>query len=328
MAVRLTGFRASKTQPTTALVGLPTAPGALALPVAEVEAAASYAKAEKAASTRRAYKSDFSIFQAWCADRGAAALPAEPATVAAFLAWEANRETRPSTIGRRAAAIRYAHKLAGHNIPTDDERVRATMRGIRRAVGSAPTKKTPAMTPVAGTCLADLRDRALLLLGFAGAFRRSELVALDLEDIEETKDGLRVMIRRGKTDQESKGAIIAIVRGTVACPVAAYKAWIEAANISAGPVFRPIAKGGRLQEARLTDRSVSKIVKAHAARIGLDPAGFSGHSLRSGFLTSAAARGASIFKMMDVSRHKSMDTLRGYVRDGELFRDHAGAGLL
>ena len=255
--------------------------------------------------------------------------------MAAFLAWEANRQTRPSTIGRRAAAIRYAHKLAGHEVPTDDERVRATMRGIRRAVGSAPTKKTPAtsdrimaMTPVAGTRLADLRDRALLLLGFAGAFRRSELVALDIEDIEETKDGLRVMIRRGKTDQEGKGAIIAIVRGAVACPVAAYKAWIEAADISTGPVFRPIAKGQRLQEARLTDRSVAKIVKAHAARIGLDPAGFSGHSLRSGFLTSAAARGASIFKMMDVSRHRSVDTLRGYVRDAELFRDHAGSGLL
>jgi integrase len=137
-----------------------------------------------------------------------------------------------------------------------------------------------------------------------------------------------VIIRRGKTDQEGKGAIIAIVRGAVVCPVAAYKTWIGAANISTGPVFRPIAKGERLQEARLTDRSVAKIVKVHAARVGLDPAGFSGHSLRSGFLTSAAARGASIFKMMDVSRHRSVDTLRGYVRDAELFKDHAGAGLL
>ena len=335
MAVRLTSSRARKPQSMTALVGLAAPSGALALPVAEVKAAASYAKAEKAASTRRAYKTDFSIFQSWCADRGASALPAEPATVAAFLAWEADRRTRPSTIGRRVAAIRYAHKLAGHEIPTDDERVRATVRGIRRAVGAAPNKKAPAtsdrimaMAPVAGARLGGLRDRALLLLGFAGAFRRSELVALDIEDIEEIKDGLRVMIRRSKTDQEGKGAIIAIARGASACPVAAYKAWIEAANISAGPVFRPIAKGERLQESRLTDRSVAKIVKAHAARIGLDPAAFSGHSLRSGFLTSAAARGASIFKMMDVSRHKSMDTLRGYVRDAELFRDHAGEGLL
>jgi integrase len=184
------------------------------------------------------------------------------------------------------------------------------------------------MAPVATTRLGDLRDRALLLLGFAGAFRRSELVALDREDIEETNDGLRVTIRRGKTDQEGKGAIIAIIRGAVACPAAAYKAWIDAAKISTGPVFRPIAKGERLVQTRLTDRSVAKIVKAHAARVGLDPAVFSGHSLRSGFLTSAAARGASIFKMMDVSRHKSVDTLRGYVREADLFRDHAGSGLL
>jgi site-specific recombinase XerD len=335
MSVRLTSSRARKPQPTTALVGLPMAPGALAVPVAEVEAAAAFAKAEKATATRRAYKTDFASFQAWCVDRRVSALPAEPATVAAFLGWEASRQTRPSTIGRRVAAIRYAHKLAGHEVPTDDERVRATMRGIRRTVGTAPSRKTPAtadrimaMVPVAGTRLADLRDRALLLLGFAGAFRRSELVALDVEDMEETKEGLRAKIRRGKTDQEGKGTMIAIVRGAVVCPVAAYRAWIEAANISTGPVFRPIAKGDRLQEVRLTDRSVAKIVKAHAARIGLDPAGFSGHSLRSGFLTSAAARGASIFKMMDVSRHKSMDTLRGYIRDAELFRDHAGAGLL
>ncbi len=335
MSIRLTGSRARKSKRTTALVGLSGAPRALAMPSGEVEAAASFAKAEKAVGTRRAYRSDFAIFQAWCADRGASALPAEPATVAAFLAWEANRQTRPSTIRRRVAAIRYAHKLTGHGGPTDDERVRATVRGIRRAVGTAPTKKTPAtadrimaMAPVASARLADLRDRALLLLGFAGAFRRSELVALDIEDIEETKEGLRVMIRRGKTDQEGKGTVIAIVRGAVTCPVAAYRAWIETAHISTGPVFRPIAKGGRIKATRLTDRSVAKIIKAHAARIRLDPAAFSGHSLRAGFLTSAAAQGASIFKMIDVSRHRSVDTLRGYVRDAELFRDHAGAGLL
>jgi site-specific recombinase XerD len=335
MPVRLTCFCALKPYPTMPLVGLPTAPGTLAVPVGEVEAAAAYAMAEKAPGTRRAYRTDFAIFQAWCADRGARALPAEPATVAAFLGWEAGRQTRPSTIGRRVAAIRYAHKLAGHPAPTDDERVRATMRGIRRTVGTAPIRKAPAtadriraMAPVAGARLADLRDRALLLLGFAGAFRRSELVALDIDDIDETKEGLRVTIRRGKTDQEGKGAIIAIVRGAAACPVAAYGAWIAAANISTGPVFRPIGKGQRLQGARLTDRSVATIIKVHAARIGLDPTTFSGHSLRSGFLTSAAARGASIFKMMDVSRHKSMDMLRSYIRDAEIFKDHAGAGLL
>jgi site-specific recombinase XerD len=315
------------------LVASPRLPAALE---ADLNRAGEYARAEKAEATRRAYRTDFAIFEAWCLERGAIALPARPEIVAAFLATEAGRGVRPSTIGRRVAAIRYAHKLAGHAVlPTDDERVRATMRGIRRSLGTAPSKKTPAtaerivaMAPIAGRRLAELRDRALLLIGFAGAFRRSELVALDIEDIEEAAEGLRITIRRGKTDQEGKGAVVAVMRGSIACPVAAYKAWIAAACITTGPVFRPIAKGERIQAARLTDRSVAKIIKVHAERAGLDPASFSGHSLRSGFLTSAASRGASIFKMMDVSRHRSVETLRGYVRDAELFKDHAGAGLL
>jgi site-specific recombinase XerD len=296
-------------------------------------AAAEYARAEKAAVTRRAYRTDFEIFRAWCAERRVSALPALPQSVAAFLAHEAERQVRPSTISRRVAAIRYAHKLAGFLLPTDDERVRATVRGIRRSLGASPSKKAPAtaervvaMAPLANGRLAAIRDRALLLIGFAGAFRRSELVALNVDDLEETGDGLRITIRRSKTDQE--GHVIAIPRGVIACPVAALKAWLEAATIAAGPAFRPIAKGGRLQPGRLTDRSVAEIVKAHARRAGLDPKLFAGHSLRSGFLTSAAARGASIFKMADQSRHKSMDTLRGYVRDAEIFKDHAGKGLL
>jgi integrase len=209
------------------------------------------------------------------------------------------------------------------------------MRGIRRSLGAARSKKTPAtaerivaMAPLANGRLGPIRDRALLLIGFAGAFRRSELVALNVEDIEEEPQGLRITIRRSKTDQEGRGHVIAIPRGSIACPVAAIRAWLEAALITEGPVFRSIGKGERIQRARLTGRSVANIVKAHAARVGLDPAAFAGHSLRSGFLTSAAARGASIFKMADQSRHKSMDTLRGYVRDVEIFRDHAGKGLL
>lgn len=310
-------------------------PSPLALPSAELESAATYAQAEKATATRRAYKSDFQIFTAWCGERAASALPAAPATVAAFLAWEAERGAKPSTIGRRLAAIRYAHKLAALPLPTDDERVRATVRGIRRTHGAAPHRKAPAtadkilaMVPLAGGRLSDMRDRALLLLGFAGAFRRSELVALDCEDIEETTDGLRVTIRRSKTDQDGTGTTIAIPRGAIACPVAALRAWLDAAGVTAGPVFRRVSKGQRALPGRLTDRSVADIVKAHASRVGLDPAQFAGHSLRSGFLTSAAARGASVFKMMDVSRHRSVDTLRGYVRDADLFRDHAGDGLL
>jgi site-specific recombinase XerD len=162
----------------------------------DLEHASSYARAEKAGTTRRAYGSDFAIFSAWCAERHASPLPACPETVAAFLAWEAQRGSRASTIGRRCASIKYAHKLAGHPIPTDDERVRTTVRGIRRAVGTAPVKKAPAtadkviaMAAAGNGSHADLRDRALLLLGFGGAFRRSELVALDSPTLAEMRTG-------------------------------------------------------------------------------------------------------------------------------------------
>ena len=293
-------------------------------------------RASKAAATRRVYQKDFARFTAWCDQRHIPPIPAAPETVAAFLAAEAARGIKPATIGRRVAAIRYAHKLAGHDDPpTSSEVVKATVHGIRRTVGSAPVRKTPATADkvVAMAALADadmkgLRDRAILLLGFAGAFRRSELVALDVTDLEFCDGGMRVHIRRSKTDQEGAGDTIAIVAGSIACPVKAVRAWLEASKVTTGPLFRPIGKGSRIGTDRLADHTVVRVVKASARRVGLDPKLFAGHSLRSGFLTSAAGRGASIFKMMDQSRHRSMDTLRGYVRDAELFRDHAGAGLL
>jgi site-specific recombinase XerD len=314
-----------------------------------------FAKADKAPSTRKAYRGDFAAFQAWCAAGGVPALPAAVETVAAFLSAEADRGMKASSIARRLAAIRYAHRLATVPLPTEAEVVRAVIRGIRRTIGTAKEPKAPAtndrllaMVAVqkiesqktkwvvgaqsqhgcrSGGSISHLRDKALLLLGFAGAFRRSELVALDVADIEESAEGLRVTIRGGKTDQERTGAIVAIVRGSVACPVEALKAWLNAAGVSEGAIFRRVNKAGKLGD-RLTAQSVALIVKACAKRSGLDPKSFSGHSLRSGFLTSAARRGASVFKMMDISRHRSVDTLRGYVRDAELFRDHAGSGLL
>jgi site-specific recombinase XerD len=301
----------------------------------DLERAAGYVLQEKSQSTRRAYAGDWRFFEAWCASRGVSALPAAPESVAAFLACEVDRGIKPSTIGRRVASVRYRHKTAGLAVPTDSEVVKATVRGIRRSLGTAPRKKTPAVAEMVISmalatgegCLKGIRDRALLLLGFAGAFRRSELVALDCEDIEQSETGLKVTIHHSKTDQEGAGATIAIVRGSIACPVEAVKAWRDAAGITAGPLFRSIRKGGKIGE-RLTAQSVADVVKAHAENVGLDPALFAGHSLRAGFLTSAAKRGASIFKMMDQSRHKSVDTLRGYVRDAEIFKDHAGAGLL
>jgi integrase len=196
-------------------------------------------------------------------------------------------------------------------------------------------RKTPAtadlVTEMLKHCqqtLAGKRDRALLALGFAGAFRRSELAALQVADLVEAPDGYRVVIRRSKTDQEGQGQEIAIPRGYQLRPVEAVQTWLAAAEISNGPVFRPVLKGGRVQPIALTSRSIASIVKLYAERTGLDPAEFSGHSLRSGFLTSAAESGASIFKMMEVSGHKSMDMLRGYVRRADLFREHAGAAFL
>ena len=307
-----------------------------ALPAADLEIARGFARASKAAATRRVYQKDFARFTAWCDQRRLPAIPAAPETVAAFLAAEAARGIKPASIGRRVAAIRYAHKLAGcDDPPTSSEVVKATVHGIRRTMGSAPVRKTPAtadkvvaMAALAHADMKGLRDRAILLLGFAGAFRRSELVALDVTDLEFCDGGMRVHIRRSKTDQEGAGDTIAIVAGSIACPVKAVRAWLDASNITTGPLFRPIGKGSRISTDRLADHTVVRVVKASARRVGLDPKLFAGHSLRSGFLTSAAGRGASIFKMMDQSRHRSMDTLRGYVRDAHLFRDHAGAGLL
>jgi site-specific recombinase XerD len=313
---------------------IPVASGLTPALATDLTRAAQLARKEKAAATRRAYRSDFRIFEAWCRGRGVSALPATPETVAAFLTSDVEAGSRPSTLGRRVAAIRYGHKLAGQPVPTDDERVKATMRGIRRSLGTAPRKKAPAtaeriiaMALVAGDDVKGRRDRALLLIGFAGAFRRSELVALNVEDLEESELGFKITIRHSKTDQEGVGQTIAIVRGSVTCPVAALKAWLEAAGISTGPVFRSVKKGG-VVAGRLPAQSVADIVKDYAERVGLDPTLFAGHSMRSGFLTSAAKRGASIFKMMDQSRHRSVETLRGYIRDAEIFKEHAGAGLL
>jgi integrase len=312
------------------------APALPAIVQGEIDTARTFARAEKSDATRKAYRSDFTIFAAWCRARGLEPLPAATDTVAAFLAAQATEGGKASTIGRRAAAIRYAHRLAGHEPPTASEAVRATMRGIRRTIGAAPERKAAAvadqvraMLDACPDTLQGKRDRALLALGFAGAFRRSELVALQVSDLSEAPDGFRVVIRHSKTDQEGQGQEIAIPRGSRLRPVEAVQVWLDAAGITEGPIFRSVAKGGRVASLALPDRSVAAaIVKSHAEYVGLNPVLYAGHSLRSGFLTSAAEAGAGIFKMMEVSRHKSVDTLRGYVRRADLFRDHAGASFL
>lgn len=305
------------------------------LTVAQADAVRGYAMAEKSEATRRGYRSDFAGFSRWCVDRGVEPLPASPGTAAAFLAAEATAGAKASTLSRKLAAIRYAHRLAGVPSPTDVEQVRAVMRGIRRDRGAAPNQKAAATGGRIKDMLAHMpdslkgkRDRALLAFGMAGAFRRSELVALQVSDLQRVPEGLRVTIRKSKTDQEGIGEVIAILRGSKLKPVRAVLDWLDAAGITSGPVFRSINRHGQVSAEGLTPQTVALVVKQYADAAGLDPDEFAGHSLRAGFLTSAAEAGADVLRMMEVSRHKRVETVRGYVRRANLFRNHAGADFL
>jgi len=299
------------------------------------EAARDFARESLSPATRRAYQTDVDAFMTWCRGRGVQGLPAEPEVVASFLAHEAERGLRASSVARRASGIRLLHRATGYDTPTTSEIVRSTLKGIRRSLGVAPQQKAPAtvevvldMVKYAPDSLRGIRDRALLLFAFASACRRSELSMLQVSDLLEVPEGFRVTIRKSKGDQEGEGQEIAVVRGRKACPVAAMKNWLDAAAITKGPVFRRMRRGGVALIDPLRPQGIAQVVKLYAAKAGYDPADFSGHSLRSGFLTSAAARGASVFKLIEVSRHKSVDTLRGYIRRVEMFEDHAAEGLL
>lgn len=305
------------------------------VPAAAGDAVEKYARAEKASATIRAYRTDARIFDAWCRERGVNALPASPEDVAAFLAEQADTGRRPSTVARRCAAIAYAHLAVDLADPTRSAIVGRVMRGIRNSLGTAPRQKAPATAEIVSAMLshcpdtlAGKRDRALLALGFAGAFRRSELVALDVDDLQEVAEGLRVRIRRSKTDQEGAGHEIAVPHGRHLRPVALVKEWLASSGITSGPVFRPMTRGGNLRAMRLTDRSVAALVKHYAGRAGHAADDFSGHSLRAGFVTTAADRDVSETRIMDVTRHKDTRTVRGYIRRANAFKGHAGAGFL
>ena len=296
--------------------------------------AAGYALSEKADATRRAYRADIRRFSTWCEAVGAIALPATPATVAAYLAALADLRLKVSTISRRAAAITYAHKLASFEPPIN-ESVKAVMRGIRRKLGTAQKGKAPATAAVVAKLvkhipddLSGKRDKALILIGFAAALRRSELVALTLPDVERAPDGIVLHIRQSKTDQDGQGDQIAVPNGRKLRPVEALYAWLEAAAITHGPIFRRVMKGGGRLGNRLTTQSVALIVKRWAKAARVDSDSLSGHSLRAGFVTSALADGADLFKVMDVTRHREVKTLKAYDRRAKAFRDHAGKGFL
>lgn len=208
------------------------------------------------------------------------------------------------------------------------------MAGIRRNKGTAQTAKTPVLvedlrrmiTRLPETLLG-VRNRALLLIGFSGAFRRSELVALDVNDVASTRDGLVVTIRRSKTDQDSEGRKIGIPYGSnpATCPIRSLQEWLERSGISDGPLFRPINRHGKMASIRLSGAAVSDVVKRYVEAAGLDATEFAGHSLRSGLATSAAMAGASERSIMNQTGHRSLNMVRRYIRDGSLFRENAVA---
>lgn len=306
---------------------------------AKIERAAAYAKAARAASTRRAYDSDWAIFTAWCVAHGLIALPATPEVVAVFASDQATAGFNPATINRRIAAIGHHHRAGGHPAPTAQPtagRLAEVMAGIAAEHGGAKRRKRPAdaaalrtmLQTIEGDGLRAVRDRAIMAIGMAAALRRSEIVALQVDHVTLVPQGLRLTIARSKTDRAGHGAVIAIPEGSRLRPKALLLAWMAAAGHADGPLFRRLSRSDMLTPAAMSDRAIARLVQQYAAAAGYDPTQFAGHSLRAGFLTEGAAQGATIFKLQEVSRHKSVQVLSDYVRNAELFKDHAGERFL
>jgi integrase len=262
-------------------------------------------------------------------------LPASPETILCYVVDLVDRYT-VATIDRRLSSIGYYHKQARHTLPTKDPEVERTMRGIRRAKGIAPNGKTPILTPLLRQMvealpddLPGLRDKAILLLGFAGAFRRSEIVGLHLRDVQSSDAGLIITLRRSKTDQEGASFTKGIPVGTsdTTCPKWALEAWLQLAGITSGPIFRPIDRWGHVGTRALSSLGVARAVKRALTAINVDTEQYSGHSLRAGLVTAAAMAGVSERVIMQQTGHKNTAMLRRYIREGSLFRENAAAAI-
>ncbi|MGY4295393.1 site-specific recombinase XerD [Bradyrhizobium sp. i1.4.4] len=304
---------------------------ALVDPMASVRA---YLEAEKSDNTRRAYKSDWADFTGWCDVQRCTALPAAPVEVAKYLAQLADGGKKTSTIQRRTSAIAAAHKAAGLEPPTNFEGVKAVMRGIRRRIGRRQRRVAPVTADMLGVVVAaipsdkrGLRDRALLLICFSGCFRRSEVVSIQVKDIEERHRGILISLDRSKTDQEGQGATLPIPNGKMKA-VSALDAWLEAAGITEGPIFRSVDRHGNVGAGALTDRQVARTVKEACARVGVDPALVSGHSLRAGFITTALNAGKDPLLIMKQSRQVKVDTVKIYDRREHDLEHHVGGDFL
>jgi len=295
--------------------------------------ASAYIDEAKAENTRKSYRSDWADFTAWCAKYRRPVLPAAPETVAYYLA-DRSQDLKPSTLKRRLAAIAENHRDAGLESPTKHAQVKYVWAGICREKGTAQghmkptlTKHIRAMVESLPDSLLGLRDRALILLGYAGAMRRSELVGLDVTDLAIAEEGLIVVIRKSKTDQVGVGRKIGIPFGehVETCPVRAVRAWIEEGDIDEGPLFRSVNKHGDVSDKRLSDQVVADVVKRSLRAAGKSSKKPAAHSLRAGLITQAAMADVSERAIQDQSGHKSLAVMRRYIRDGSLFRENAAA---
>lgn len=311
----------------TALQRLPTA---IARP-ADTARSRYYAGKAKSSNTRAAYQNDWQRFERWCETMNVPALPAHPETIAEYFARCADEGKKCATILRSASVIAQAHLAAGFPSPRTDARVQAVLRGVRNHLTVAQRRVKPILLEdlrglvgsLAGSPLVKARNRALLLVGFAGAFRRSELVGLCVEDLERVERGYLVTLRRSKTDQAGHGAVKALPLGkTELCPVRALEEWLAAGQIEKGHVFRSVGRRAKPSTLPMCAAHVAIVIKQACAACGMDPALYSGHSLRAGLVTQAAREGAADIAIMRQTGHSSVNMLHRYNREGDIWRDN------
>ena len=292
-------------------------------------------KSSKANNTIRAYKSDFSDFELFCVQNGFKQLPSEPKIISLYLTYLSNKDVKMSTLKRRLVSIGVIHKLKGYYLDTKHPSIIENIMGIKRRKGSIQKGKKPLLIndlkKIINVIDKDnheeimrLRDRTIILIGFSGGFRRNEIVSLDFDDLDFVSEGLKINLKRSKTDQFGEGLVKALpyFENSKYCPVLSLKKWIEISNIKSGPLFRRFTKGIKLSNNRLTDQTVALIIKKYLKFAGIENENYSGHSLRSGFATSAAESGAEERNIMAMTGHKSPEMVRRYIKEANLFKNN------
>jgi site-specific recombinase XerD len=293
-------------------------------------------QSSKASNTVRAYKSDFSDFGLFCAQNGFKSLPSEPKVVSLYLTHLSTKDAKMSTLKRRLVSIGVIHKLKGHYLDTKHPAIIENIMGIKRRKGTFQKAKKPILISSLKKIInvidqqkkeeiKKLRDRSIILIGFSGGFRRNEIVSLDYDDLDFVPEGLKLSIRRSKTDQFGEGFTKALpyFDSSQYCPVVSLKKLLDLSKIRSGPVFRRFSKGSKLSENRLTDQTVALLIKEYLNLAGIDSKNFSGHSLRSGFATSAAESGVEERNIMAMTGHKSTEMVRRYIKEANLFKNNA-----